>query len=146
MDIEIRLPETEEEWEDYYDLRYRILRKPLNQPKGSERDAGDETGIHFALYEDSELKAIARLDEVDMDVAQTRYVAVEENEQGKGYGKLIMYAVEQEAAEKLYTKMILHARDYAVDFYLNLGYMLIEPSYKLFDVLQHYLMEKELDE
>ena len=146
MDIEIRLPETEAEWEDYYDLRYRVLRKPLNQPRGSERNEGDETGIHFALYHDDTLKAIARLDEVDMDVAQTRFVAVEEDEQGKGYGKLIMYAVEQEAAEKLYTKMILHARDYAVDFYLKLGYTLIEPSYKLFDELQHFLMEKELEE
>jgi predicted GNAT family N-acyltransferase len=144
MDIEIRLPESEEEWEDYYDLRYRVLREPLGQPRGSERDAGDETGIHFALYHDNKLKAIARLDEVDMDVAQTRFVAVEEGEQGKGYGKLIMYAVEQEAAEKLYTKMILHARDYAVDFYLKMGYTMIEPSYKLFDVLQHFLMEKEL--
>ena len=51
-----------------------------------------------------------------------------------------------DAAEKLYTKMILHARDYAVDFYLKLGYTLIEPSYKLFDELQHFLMEKELED
>jgi hypothetical protein len=38
--------------------------------------------------------------------------------------------------------MILHARDYAVDFYLRLDYTLIEASHKLFGVLQHYLMEK----
>ncbi|MBU2020264.1 MAG: GNAT family N-acetyltransferase [Bacteroidetes bacterium] len=144
MEIEIRIPRTEDEWEDYYDLRYRVLRAPLNQPVGSEKNEGDETGIHFALYEDKDLKAIARLDEVDMDTAQVRFVAVEENEQGKGYGKLIMYAVEREAYEKLYRKMILHARDYAVDFYLKLDYKIIEPSYKLFDVLQHFKMEKEL--
>jgi predicted GNAT family N-acyltransferase len=144
MDIKIRLPETDEEWEDYYDLRYRILRKPLNQPIGSERNDGDETGIHFALYDKGVLKAIARLDEHSMNIAQTRFVAVETESQKKGYGKLIMYAVEQEAEEKEYSKMILHARDYAVDFYLKLGYELIEPSYKLFDVLQHFLMEKEL--
>jgi predicted GNAT family N-acyltransferase len=145
MEIEIRIPENEQEWEDYYDLRYRVLRKPLNQPRGSEKNDGDETGIHFALYENKTLKAIARLDEVDMDVCQTRFVAVESDSQGQGYGKLIMYAVEQEASEKLYRKMILHARDYAVDFYVKLDYTLIEPSYKLFDVLQHFLMEKELE-
>lgn len=144
MDIKIRLPETDDEWDDYYELRYRILRKPLNQPRGSERNEGDETGIHFALYDKGVLKAIARLDEHSMDVAQTRFVAVETDSQHKGYGKLIMYAVEQEAEYKEYTKMILHARDYAVDFYLKLDYVLIEPSYKLFDVLQHFLMEKEL--
>jgi hypothetical protein len=38
----------------------------------------------------------------------------------------------------------LHARDYAVDFYSKLGYTLVGPSYKLFDVLQHYQMEKKL--
>ncbi|MFA7274888.1 MAG: GNAT family N-acetyltransferase [Crocinitomicaceae bacterium] len=144
MDLKIRTPENEEEWEDYYDLRYRILREPLNQPRGSERNEGDETGIHFALYVEGQLKAIARLDEHALDTAQTRFVAVETEEQGKGYGKLIMYAVEQEASDKEYAKMILHARDYAMDFYLNLGYELVEPSYKLFDVLQHFLMEKEL--
>lgn len=145
MEIEIRTPENEKEWEDYYDLRYRILRQPLNQPRGSEKNDGDDTGIHFALYENDVLKAIARLDEVDLSVCQTRFVAVELNEQGQGYGKLIMYAVEQEAAEKGYTKMILHARDYAVDFYKKLDYTLLEPSYRLFDVLQHFLMEKELE-
>lgn len=144
MEIEIRSPRTDEEWVNYYDLRYRVLREPLHQPLGSEKNDGDETGIHFGLYEENELKAIARLDEVDMDTAQTRFVAVELGEQRKGYGKLIMYAVEQEAIEKEYRKMILHARDYAVDFYLDLGYTLLEPSYKLFDVLQHFLMEKEL--
>ncbi len=144
MEIEIRPPRTNDEWEDYYDLRYRVLREPLNQPRGSERDDGDEYAIHFGLFEEKELKAIARLDEVDMITCQTRFVAVEENSQRKGYGKLIMYAVEQEAIEKEYKKMILHARDYAVDFYLDLGYTLLEPSYKLFDVLQHFLMEKEL--
>ena len=82
MDIKIRLPESEEEWGNYYDLRYRILREPLNQPRGSERNEGDESGIHFALYDGDELKAIARLDEHSMDVAQTRFVAVEKNEQG----------------------------------------------------------------
>ena len=146
MEIEIRLPKTEDEWEDYYDLRYRVLRQPLNQPRGSEKNDGDEDGIHFALYEDKVLKAIARLDEVDMDVCQTRFVAVELGEQRKGFGKLIMYALEHEAFEKEYRKMILHARDYAVDFYLELGYTLVEPSYKLFDVLQHFLMEKELED
>ncbi len=144
MDIKIGFPQTEAEWEDYYDLRYRILRKPLKQPRGSERNEGDDTGIHFALYDSGDLKAIARLDEHDMSTAQVRFVAVEEKEQGNGYGKLIMYAIEQEAEEKEYKKIILHARENAVEFYLKLEYKLIEPSYKLFDLIQHFLMEKDL--
>ncbi len=144
MGIEIRLPQTEEEWQDYYDLRYRILREPLGKERGSEKNEGDSIGIHFALYDGQPLKAIARLDQSEGKIAQVRFVAVEDNQQGKGYGRMIMEATESMAKSNGNSKMILHARDYAVDFYLKLNYKLIEPSYKLFDVLQHYLMEKEL--
>jgi predicted GNAT family N-acyltransferase len=144
MGIEIRSPKTEAEWELYYDLRYRILRKPLGKERGSERNEGDETGIHFALYDNQQLKGIARLDNAGEKSAQVRFVAVETTLQGKGYGRKIMEATEIAARHSGSEKMILHARDYAVAFYLRLGYEVIEPSYKLFDVLQHYLMEKAL--
>lgn len=144
MNIEIREPQSEVEWENYFDLRYRILRAPLNQPLGSERNEGDSTGVHFALYEDTVLKAIARLDQADTKTAQVRFVAVEKNVQGKGYGKAIMLAMENAAESRGDSKMILHSRDYAVDFYLKLNYQIVEKSYTLFDVLQHYLMEKAL--
>lgn len=141
--MEIRTPETEKEWEAYYDLRYRVLREPLGQPKGSERNEGDSTGIHLALYDGDSLKAIARLDQAAPNISQTRFVAVETSTQGKGYGRLIMEAAEQKSKELGNEKMILHARDYALKFYEKIGYTTIEKSYKLFDVLQHYLMEKD---
>ena len=144
MGVIIRQPNSEQEWEDYYNLRFRVLRAPLNQPIGSERNDGDKTGIHFALYEKGKLRAIARLDETEKLISQVRFVAVENTSQGKGFGRLIMEATEKKSKEMGNIKMILHARDYAVDFYLKLNYSLIEPSYKLFDVLQHFLMEKNL--
>lgn len=142
--IEIRAPRDEKEWEDYYDLRYRILRQPLGKERGSERNEGDVSGVHFALYDNGVLKGIARLDKTDEPgVAQVRFVAVESDQQGKGYGAEIMEAVEESSQQRGDHKMILHARDYAVDFYLKLGYSIVEKSYKLFDVLQHYLMERK---
>lgn len=142
--ISIRTPETDQEWEAYYDLRYRILRAPLNQLRGSERNEGDVTGIHFALYEHHSLIAVARLDKLDHNVFQARWVAVENNQQGKGYGKLIMEAMEAKVNALGGKSIMLQARDYAVDFYLKLGYTVIAPSFKLFDVLQHFEMKKEL--
>jgi GNAT superfamily N-acetyltransferase len=142
MGIEIRSPQTQEEWDAYYDLRYRVLREPLDQPRGSEKNEGDETGEHFALFEDNVIKAIARLDHSGDRIGQVRFVAVDQALQGKGFGRLIMEATEKRSVERGDHTMILHARDYAVDFYLKLGYTLIEPSHKLFGVLQHYLMEK----
>lgn len=143
MKIEIRTPDTEAEWNDYFDLRYRILRAPLDQPRGSEKNDGDKEGIHFALYEDDVLKAIARLDQADTNVAQVRFVAVEKHSQGKGYGKAIMMATEKAASDRGDSEMVLHARDYAVDFYLRLNYELVEKSHLLFGKLQHFFMRKK---
>ena len=131
--MEVRSPQTAKEWEDYYDLRYRILREPLEQPRGSEKNEGDATGIH---------RAIARLDQAEPKISQTRFVAVDASTRGKGYGRIIMEAAERKSQEMGNEKMILHARDYALDFYLKIGYTNIEKSYKLYDVLQHFLMEK----
>ena len=44
MKVEIRSPKTTDEWQEYYDLRYRVLRQPWNQPRGSERNEGDKKG------------------------------------------------------------------------------------------------------
>lgn len=140
--MEIRSPETELEWESYYDLRFRILREPLGKLRGSEQNEGDHTGIHLALYDQNELKAIARLDKTGEDVGQVRFVAVEGNQQGMGYGKKIMEEAERLSNERGDSKMILHARDYAVEFYLKLNYTMVEKSHLLFGVLQHFLMEK----
>lgn len=142
MGIEIRSPKSSEEWDAYFDLRYRVLREPLGQPRGSEKNEGDETGEHFALIENGQIKAIARLDHSGENIGQVRFVAVDPSLQGNGYGRLIMEATEKRSLERGDQKMILHARDYAVEFYLKLGYSLIEPSYILFGVLQHFLMEK----
>jgi predicted GNAT family N-acyltransferase len=144
MSEEIRSPKNDSEWEKYYDLRYRVLREPLGQPRGTEKNDGDRTGVHFACFRGEDLLAIARLDLQQEGIAQVRFVAVESDRQGEGLGKKIMEAAEHYSREKGIRKIILHARDYAVPFYLNLNYILIEPSYKLFDVLQHFLMEKEL--
>lgn len=144
MNLFIRTPQTEPEWEQYFDLRYRILREPLDQPRGSERNEGDATGIHFALFEGQVIQAIARLDSITKQLAQVRFVAVEQNLQGKGYGLKIMQAVEKYARESGIQEIVLHARDYALAFYKKQDYRLIGPSYKLFDVLQHYEMRKLL--
>lgn len=143
--MEIRKPATAEEWESYYDLRFRILREPWNQPKGSERNEGDEIAEHFALWENGKVLAVARMDEVDeTGIVQVRFVAVESNQQGRGLGKTIMLDVEKTAKERNKKRIILHARENALDFYKGLGYTVVEKSYLLFDEIQHYLMEKDV--
>lgn len=85
--MEIRSPKTETEWKNYFDLRFRILRKPLGKEIGSERNDGDENGIHFAVFDQETILGIARLDYQENNIAQVRFVAIEENQQ-KRYWKI----------------------------------------------------------
>ncbi len=144
MEIEIRSPKTKEEWETYYSLRYRILREPWNQPSGSERNEGDETAIHAALFEHGKILGVSRLDSAGREIGQIRFMAVETNQQGKGIGEQLMHQLELIALQRGHKKIILHAREIAVGFYQKLGYELKEKSHLLFGEIQHFLMEKQL--
>ena len=140
--MEIRSPKTTNEWEEYYDLRYRILREPWKQPRGSERNEGDATGMHFGLYDSNQLLGILRLDSMEIGISQIRFMAVETSNQGKGIGENLMLFAEEISKNRGDKKIILHAREIALGFYEKLGYQLIEKSHLLFGEIQHYLMEK----
>jgi ribosomal protein S18 acetylase RimI-like enzyme len=142
--MEIRSPKTTNELEEYYDLRYRILREPWKQPRGSERNEGDETGMHFGLYDSNQLLGILRLDSMEIGISQIRFMAVETSNQGKGIGENLLLFAEEISKNRGDKKIILHAREIALGFYEKLGYQLIEKSHLLFGEIQHYLMEKNI--
>ena len=144
MEIEIRSPKTQNEWESYYDLRYRILRQPWNQPRGSERNEGDDSAIHAAFFQNGVLIGVSRLDLMENEFGQIRFMAVETTNQGFGIGEKLMLHLEGIAIQNGRKKIILHAREVAIGFYQKLGYELIEKSHLLFGEIQHYLMEKAL--
>ena len=59
--MQIISPKTEEEFEKYYELRWRILRKPWNQPLGSERDDDEDNSFHLMAIENNKTLGVARL-------------------------------------------------------------------------------------
>lgn len=143
--MEIRTPRNQEEWEAYYDLRYRILRKPWNQVRGSERNEADAYAIHLAYFEQNRILGVVRLDTHESDtIAQVRFMAVEDNFRGKGIGKKLVLEAEKRAGQLGFEMIMLQAREGAVKFYETLNYRLIEKSHLLFGVIQHYRMEKKL--
>jgi predicted GNAT family N-acyltransferase len=143
--MEVRAPQNEKEWLEYYSLRYRLLRESLGQELGSEKNEGDQNAIHFALFDNQQIMAIGRLDERDDKSMQARFVAVEKNNQGKGYGLKLMQAMEKKCIELNKPCMFLQARENAVEFYKKQGYTLIEKTHLLLGQVQHYSMEKVLD-
>ncbi len=139
----IRSPQSETEWTAYFQLRYAILRAPWGQAKGSEQTADEDQHQHFAYFDNAnELLGVGRLDLVDPQTTQVRFMAVANQQQGKGIGKAIMYEMENISKEKGIQKIVLHAREIALPFYQKLGYQLDAPSHLLFGEIQHFLMHK----
>ncbi len=47
----LQSPRSPSEWDAYFDLRWRILRQPWGQPRGSERDSEDDSAFHLLLVD-----------------------------------------------------------------------------------------------
>lgn len=143
--IKIIEPQTEQQFEAYYLLRYDVLRKPWNQPPGSEKDNQEESSIHaMAIDDDNTVLGVCRLQYNSSTEAQLRFMGVKTNTQGLGIGKKLITFMEQKAKLNGSKKMILQARENAVDFYKKCGYQIVEKSFLMWGEIQHYLMEKQL--
>jgi ribosomal protein S18 acetylase RimI-like enzyme len=138
-------PRSPSEWEAYFDLRWRILRQPWGQPRGSERDSEDDSAFHLLLM-DAAGKALAcgRLHLTAPGEAQVRYMAVDEHARGCGCGGRILEALEAEARGRGGRKIVLNARDNAVEFYRKRGYSILGDAETLFGVIRHVRMAKLL--
>jgi N-acetylglutamate synthase-like GNAT family acetyltransferase len=143
--MEVKLATTKQEVEAIIDLRYKILRKPWDQPKETATDGLEETSINVFITDENGISlACGRLQENENKIGQIRYMAVDDSQQGKGLGKKIVQALEKKGTEMGLKKIELQARENAVDFYKSNSYSVKEKSFLLWGIIQHYLMEKDL--
>ena len=141
------MPQTAQEWEKYYHLRYTVLREPWGQLKGSEVLQDEDQTDHAMVIDDEtdEIVGVARMQVNTPTQGQVRCVAVAPHVQGQGVGKLLMKYLEELAQQKGIKEIILDARENAVKFYLSIGYEIVEESYLLFGKIQHWKMKKKIN-
>jgi predicted GNAT family N-acyltransferase len=138
-------PTTSREWHDYYDLRWRILRAPWNQPRGSERDERESESEHLAVFDDQRrMIGVGRLHFNSPQQAQIRFMAVEADSRSQGVGREMVLELERIATEKGATTIVLNAREAVVEFYQKLGYEVRETGPLMFGAVRHCRMEKSL--
>lgn len=139
----IKQPETKKEFEAYYDLRWRVLREPWQQPAGSEKDELENESFHvMAVDENENVVGVGRLHFNNDNEAQVRYMAIAPEYEKQGIGSLILEALEKQVKENNCETIVLHARENAVGFYQKKGYELFKKSHLLFDSIQHFRMRK----
>ncbi|NNE38304.1 MAG: GNAT family N-acetyltransferase, partial [Gammaproteobacteria bacterium] len=69
-------PITSQDFDQYYDLRWRILRAPWDQPRGSEKDKHEESAHHVCIKSDTgNVIGVGRLHIASPGIAQIRYMA-----------------------------------------------------------------------
>ncbi|MBI3190516.1 GNAT family N-acetyltransferase [archaeon] len=141
--MEIRSPKTKEEWKKYYDIRYRILRKPYGAPKGEEKKPEDAIADHRAIFLGGNMIGIGMIYD-DKGNARIRFIAIDEKYQKRGFGKIMMEELEKSAKEKGYRKIVLWGDEPAVKFYEKLGYKNTGKGPMIFGKIQQYNMGKKI--
>jgi predicted GNAT family N-acyltransferase len=143
--LHLRPPLTDSEWDRYFDLRWRVLRAPWNQPRGSERDDFEAASIHVALWDEAGAPhAVGRLQLNSATEAQVRYMAVESAAARQGLGGRILAELERQARHSGAKLIVLNARKDVQDFYLRHGFEVTSPAPTLFGSILHVRMEKQL--
>ena len=134
-------PQTAAELDAYYQLRWELLRKPFNLPVGSERDEYDSVAIHrLMLTEDGTPIAVGRLF-VGGDEAQIRFMALRPEYRGQGLGARM---VEDLARDEKVKRLVMNARQEAVEFYRKCGFLEVGEGPVSFGRIPHRQMIKSL--
>ena len=140
-----RSPKNKAELAQYYQLRWQSLRKPWQQPIGSEKDDLEVQSYHRVIVDDMDnIVGVGRLHKSGQEHAHIRYMAISEKLRGKGLGKLLINELEHVAAQTGVKTIELNARTNAIGFYQSLGYVNKGYSHTLYENVSHDKMIKSI--
>ena len=134
---------TSPEYQQVWELRDEVLRKPLGLSLKNNNLSWDKDAMIFIAVQNEQVIGCVLLTQIDSHTGKLRAMAVAENWQGKGIGRLLVNALEKAAPEVGYNKIVLHARKVAVDFYKKLAYTTTSDEFTEVGI-PHFVMEKEL--
>lgn len=142
--MEIRQPTSPEEFKKYYKTRWEVLRKPWGFPLGSEMDSEEDISFHLAAFDKGEVAGVGRLTTYSNKEGRIRYMGVSDQYQTQGIGGKLLIYLENEAKKKGMKRLVLNARESALDFYKKQSYIIEGEPFDAFSGIQHFKMTKEL--
>jgi N-acetylglutamate synthase-like GNAT family acetyltransferase len=144
--IIIKKPVSREDFKAYYAVRFRVLREPFGQAKGTEKDDFEPISQHFMAIDDQtgEIVGCVKLFEKESGVGQFSHMAVLESRQHQGVGHVLIDAVEKVAGEKGYKTLGAMSRLTSTKFFEKFGYRVKGLPAHYFGTTQVVWMEKSL--
>lgn len=111
-------------YNELVELRYKILLQPLGLKFLDSFRPEEAKYLHIGCVEmlDNKLVGGLILAPVDDDTIRLMQVAVDTIYQGEGIGRELVKYAEKRAKEAGYTKIVMHAMLFVVDFYEKMGY------------------------
>ncbi len=141
----IQRPLSKEDYSFMYDLRWRVLRKPWNQPRGSEKDDLENDSYPFIVILNNKIVATARFHKNSEKEGQIRYIAVEKEYRKKRIATKLIRYIEGFAISLGVSSIMLNARKTAKELFTKLDYVIIGEGPLLFDEIEHYVMCKKVE-
>jgi N-acetylglutamate synthase-like GNAT family acetyltransferase len=144
--IQIRTPKTKDEFKAYYALRFRVLREPWGQPKGTEKDDYEPISQHLMAVDDQSGAVVGVIKWLERapGVAWLSHVAVAPEYQRRGIGKLLMKTVEETARAQGFQAIGANSRLTSTEYFEKQGYTLAGLPTHYFGTVQVVWMEKTL--
>ena len=124
-----------------WDLREEVLRKPIGLSLKNDDLSRDYIDTIFVAAHNGKVIGCVFFHHLDTAQVQLRAMAVYNDWQGKGVGRMLVTTGEKFAAEKGYDKIILHARKVAMGFYAGMGYTVSGDEFTEVGI-PHFMMEK----
>ena len=143
--LNIVSPQDHIDFENYFNLRWEILRKPLGGSLSSVKDNLEDKSYHLMALFENKIIGVGRLHNLDSNWCQIRYMGVLNAYRSREVGSEILKKIENYAKNNNKKYILLHARESALNFYIKNQYIFIEKSHLLLGKIQHYLMIKELN-
>ena len=143
----IKQPCCEEEFNEMYNLRWKILNHPWNQPKGSEKDEIDfcnERVFYFISMIKGQIIGTARFHVNNEYEGDIKYLAVHDDYRGQGIGKNLIAHIEWFAIGLGIPYITLNVIKKAQCLFEKLNYQIIGEGPLLFNEEKQYKMGKNI--
>ena len=117
------------EYQQSCQLRHEVLRLPLGLSL-SENDTDDEDKqYHFGIFDRQNLLGCVIVKPLSINTIKIRQMAIIPSMQNLGLGRTLLQFAENYCWKNGYTTLTLHARFYAMDFYLKQGYQICSEEF-----------------
>jgi len=137
-----QIDHTAQQYRQVWELREEVLRKPIGLSlKNEDLSRDKEDAIFIAEHNGKVIGCV--MGRHTAEGLQLRQMAVYDEWQGKGIGRMLVLAAEAYAMQKGYARILLHARKLAVGFYSGMGYTTYGDEFSEVGIA-HFMMEKLL--